>query len=102
MRTSKYVLMSLITLVLSNTAIARLPIQTWKSAHGATVLFIETHQLPMLDVALVYDAGARRDPADKQGLAAQTVNLLNKGAIRLGCTQVSTTVIKITNICKKT
>lgn len=89
MQATKYVLISLMGLALSNLAMARLPIQTWKTMHGATVLFIETHQLPMLDISLVYDAGARRDPAEKQGLAAQTLGLLNKGSTHFSKTELA-------------
>jgi zinc protease len=58
---------------------ATLPIQHWQTAGGARVLFIETHDLPMLDVAVEFPAGASRDPRDKSGVAAMVVRLLRLG-----------------------
>ena len=55
-------------------------IQTWQAASGAKVLFVENHDLPMLDVAVNFDAGSRYDPPEKAGLAGMTHGLLNHGA----------------------
>ncbi len=54
-------------------------IQTWETANGAKVLFVEAPELPMVDVRLVFDAGSARD-GDKPGLARLTAGLLNEGA----------------------
>ncbi len=56
-----------------------LHIQSWKSDSGANVLFVETRQLPMIDVRVVFDAGSARD-TDKPGLARLTNVLLDHGA----------------------
>ena len=40
-------------------------IQRWQTAHGAKVLFVASHDNPLLDVRVDFDAGNRRDSADK-------------------------------------
>jgi zinc protease len=55
-------------------------IQHWTLANGARVYFVETHELPMLQVRAVFDAGSSRDPAGKAGLANLTSALLAQGA----------------------
>lgn len=55
-------------------------IQHWQTAGGAKVLFVEDHDLPMLDVAVDFAAGSGFDDAAKPGVAALTHALLNLGA----------------------
>jgi zinc protease len=50
------------------------------NATGARVLFVESHELPMLDIAVDFPAGSARDPAAKAGLAQLTHGLLDQGA----------------------
>ena len=59
---------------------AALPIQSWTTSEGARVLFVESRQLPMLDLAVSFAAGSARDPAGKHGLAQLTHGLLDQGA----------------------
>ena len=54
-------------------------IQTWESTGGAQVLFVPVMDLPMVDVRVVFDAGASRD-GERAGLAQLTNELLNAGA----------------------
>ncbi|HEY3487708.1 MAG TPA: pitrilysin family protein [Gammaproteobacteria bacterium] len=54
-------------------------IDSWTTANGARVLFIETHSLPIVDVRIVFAAGSVRD-ADKPGLALMTNSSLMSGA----------------------
>jgi zinc protease len=54
-------------------------IESWTSQQGARVLYVYAPQLPMLDVQVVFDAGAVRD-ADKPGVAMLTHDVLNEGA----------------------
>ena len=58
---------------------AALPIQHWQQTSGAGVWFVETHTLPIVDVQVDFDAGGRRDPADKAGLASVTADMTSKG-----------------------
>lgn len=52
-----------------NSAWAVLPIAHWTQPSGAQVFLVESPAIPMVDVRLEFDAGARRDPADKPGLS---------------------------------
>lgn len=63
---------------------AALQIQNWTLENGARVLFVENHTIPMLDVSVEFDAGARRDPTGKAGLAAFTNGMLARGVLAAG------------------
>ncbi|NWD72141.1 insulinase family protein [Pseudomonas gingeri] len=54
-------------------------IRGWKTLNGSKVLFVETHGLPLLDVAVSFAAGSRYDD-EQPGLAAMTLSLLNEGS----------------------
>lgn len=71
------------------TAQATPHIQHWQSASGAQVLFVEDHNIPMLDVAVSVPAGSSSDTAAKSGLASMTHHLLNLGTARLGEDDIS-------------
>lgn len=58
---------------------AALNIQHWTLENGARVYFVENHSIPMLDVSVEFDAGARRDPKGKTGVAALTNSMLGRG-----------------------
>lgn len=60
---------------------AALPVQHWSQPSGARVWLIESHVLPMVDVQIDFDAGARRDPADKAGLAGVTATMTSRGLL---------------------
>jgi zinc protease len=60
-------------------ATAALPIQKWQQPSGAQVWLVESPSLPIVDVQVDFDAGDRRDPADKAGLAQATADMLSKG-----------------------
>ncbi len=53
-------------------------VQHWETDNGLSVWFVPTGQLPMLDVRLVFNAGAARDQ-DQSGLAMLTSNLIFEG-----------------------
>ncbi|MBU2323923.1 MAG: insulinase family protein, partial [Gammaproteobacteria bacterium] len=55
-----------------------LNIQTWQTAEGAKVLFVEARELPMFDLRLTFAAGSSQD-GDTQGLAMLTNAMLNEG-----------------------
>lgn len=61
-------------------ASAALDIQHWETANGARVYFVETHQIPMVQFAVGFDAAGARDPADRHGLAALVNTLMDDGA----------------------
>jgi zinc protease len=67
-------------LLLPTTAQAALPIQNWTTTGGARVLFVESHDLPMVDVSVEFPAGSGRDAAETSGLAGLTAQMLDRGA----------------------
>jgi zinc protease len=60
-------------------AIAAIPVQHWTQPSGAGIYLVESPTIPMVDIQLDFDAGSRRDPADKAGLAAVTAGMSSKG-----------------------
>src|SRR5512140_1969263 len=61
--------------------LAAIPIQHWTQASGAKVYLVESPSIPMVDVRIDFDAGARRDPADQAGLASVTASMTSKGVM---------------------
>jgi zinc protease len=55
-----------------------LDIQTWQTAEGAKVLFVEAHELPMFDLRLTFAAGSSQDQKTP-GIAVLTNAMLNEG-----------------------
>lgn len=74
---------------ISTLACATPNIQHWQSASGAKVLFVENHDLPMLDVAVTLQAGSSFDAPEKSGVAGLTHQLLDSGAGGLNEDQIS-------------
>ena len=66
--------------VFSQWAFATLPIQHWQSPSGARVYFIESRDLPILDISVDFSAGSSTDTRDKSGRAGMTLHLLDLGA----------------------
>ncbi|MGH7782040.1 MAG: M16 family metallopeptidase [Candidatus Binataceae bacterium] len=56
-----------------------LEIKRMTLSNGAVLLVSEEHQLPMVTVSIAFDAGARRDPEGKGGLAALTARCIEQG-----------------------
>jgi zinc protease len=67
-------------LLWSPLASAVLPIEHWTTSRGARVYFVRATTIPMLDVNIDFDAGARHDPAGKDGLASMTGAMLARGS----------------------
>ena len=57
-------------------------VQTATLANGLEIAVVEMHEVPVVDIQLVVDAGSVRDPADLPGLATFTANMLDEGAGR--------------------
>jgi zinc protease len=64
---------------LPGSAFSALPIQHWSLENGAKVFFVESRSVPILDLSIEFDAGGRRDPEGKAGLASQTNAMLATG-----------------------
>ena len=52
-------------------------------SNGATLLVSEQHQLPMATIMIEFDAGTRRDPKGKEGLAELTARCISQGTKEL-------------------
>lgn len=63
-------------------------IKSWNTLKGAKVLFVESHEVPMLDVRLVLNAGAARD-GDKPGIAYLVNSMLNEGTENLSVDDIA-------------
>jgi zinc protease len=81
-----------LALVVAAPAWAAPKIHHWTEANGARVYFVAARELPMLQVSVVFDAGAARDPAGKNGLAFMTNALLEDGAGELDADAIATTL----------
>lgn len=70
-------------LLLWSSASAGIPIQHWAQPSGVQVYLVESHGIAMVDVQIDFDAGSRRDPQGKAGLASVTAGMASKG-VRVG------------------
>nr|MDP9178190.1 insulinase family protein [Gemmatimonadota bacterium] len=64
-------------------------VQTFTLANGLRVLLVERHSLPVVSARFIVDAGAMREPAEKNGLAVMTGNILSEGAKGLTGAQIA-------------
>lgn len=85
----KQFLSAVFLLCLAGMACATPRIQHWQSASGARVLFVEDHDIPMLDVAVSVPAGSSFDAAEKSGLASLTHSMLDLGSSDLNEDDIS-------------
>lgn len=58
----------------------QLNIQSWTLQNGAKILLVERHALPIVDINVAFDAGSRRDDAQKIGVADFAGSLMDMGA----------------------
>ena len=64
-------------------------VQTAALANGLEIVVVEMHKVPVVDMQLVLDAGAARDPPDLPGLATFTATMLQQGAGRRGALEIA-------------
>ncbi|MGE0518625.1 MAG: M16 family metallopeptidase [Candidatus Binatia bacterium] len=64
------------------------PVTSGTLANGATLLVSEQRNLPLVLVRVVLDAGARRDPAGRSGVANLTAELLTEGTAKRSAEQI--------------
>ena len=62
---------------------AALEVKRITLANGTIVLVSPQHNLPMVTAAIAFDAGARRDPKGKEGLAHLTADCLMEGTRKI-------------------
>lgn len=63
-------------------------IQHWTTGNGTKVFFTQANEIPIVDVRVVFDAGAARD-GGKAGVAALTNGLLTEGAGKLSADMIA-------------
>ena len=61
-------------------AIAYASIRHWTTDNGARVYFAETHQIPMVQFTVGFDAGSARDPSSREGLSSLVARMVEEGA----------------------
>src|SRR4030066_520093 len=57
--------------------------------NGITLLFVETHALPMVNISIAIKAGAIYDPPEKGGVASLTAAVLDEGTKRRSSKQIA-------------
>jgi len=65
-------------------------IQHWLTKNGARVYFVPAAELPMVDIQVVFDAGAARD-GDSPGVALLTNGMLSEGAAKMSADKIAET-----------
>jgi len=89
--TLKRLLLGTTLLLVSLPVLAAPRIENWTLKNGARVYFVEAHNLPMLTLNLVFDAGSARDPQDRNGLSMLTNHLLDDGSGDLDADAIAAT-----------
>lgn len=79
----------------SQWAWASLPIQFWQTSAGTRVYFVETHDLPILDISVEFAAGSGMDTPDKSGRANLVRHMLSLGAGGLTEDQITTALVDV-------
>jgi zinc protease len=79
----------LIVIGLSSTTAQALEVKRITLANGTILLVSPQHNLPMVTAALAFDAGSRRDPKDKPGLAHLTADSLMEGSHTMSAEQLN-------------
>lgn len=82
-------LIFIISIVVSASAWASPDIQHWQTDNGARVYYVPAPELPMVDISVVFNAGAARD-ADKPGQAKMTAAILDEGAAGKSADEIAT------------
>ncbi|HEY8554158.1 MAG TPA: pitrilysin family protein [Burkholderiales bacterium] len=83
------VLMGLGILASSWSAGAQPRIEHWTLDNGARAYFVRTTELPLVQVRVVFDAAASRDPAGKPGVALLTNAMLRQGAAGMNADEIA-------------
>jgi len=78
----------LLALLASQVSIASPQIQHWTTEKGARVYYVHAPELPMVDISVVFDAGAARDQ-QLSGTAVLTNAMLDEGAVDLNTDQIA-------------
>jgi zinc protease len=79
----------------SQWALAFLPIQHWQTTNGAQVYFVESHDLPILDLSIQFPAGSSTDTVETSGRANLVRRLMSMGAGGLSEDQIAETLADV-------
>lgn len=82
-------------LVFTGQAVAGPRIEHWVAPTGAKVYFVESRNLPILDVNIDFVAGGARSPADKAGVASLAASLLETGTADLNEEQIAARLVDL-------
>jgi len=75
-------------LLLAPLAAQAMKIETWRTDNGVRVLFVEAHELPIVDARLTFRAGSARD-GQQHGISSLVNGLLVEGAGELNAEQIA-------------
>ena len=67
-------------ILFSNISVAKINIEHWKTNNGASIYFIENHDLPIVDINVDFRAGSVKDTKQKSGIASLTNHLMVMGS----------------------
>ena len=67
-------------ILFSNISVAKINIEHWKTSNGASIYFIENHDLPIVDINVDFRAGSVKDTKQKSGAASLTNHLMVMGS----------------------
>lgn len=70
---------ALALLLVTPSAWAALPIERWMHSSGAPIYLVQSSGIPMVDVQIDFDAGDRRSPMGKTGLAGLMASATRNG-----------------------
>src|SRR5579883_1291232 len=68
--------------------VTHVPIQHWQTLSGVPVLFVERHEIPMVDICVTFAAGSAYDK-EKYGLSQLTNSLLSQGTKQHDADQIA-------------
>jgi len=75
-------------LLLLPVGVQAMTIQTWSTENGVRVLFVEAHELPIVDARLVFKAGSARD-GELHGISSLLNGLLVEGSGELSAEDIA-------------
>jgi len=64
-------------------------IQSWELKNGTRVLFVKANDLPIVQIAVTFDAGSARDPVGKNGLSMMVAGMLEEGVVGMDADQIA-------------
>lgn len=83
-------LITLLVLLLTSPSLFASPeIKSWKLKNGVRVLFVKANDLPIVQIAVSFDAGSARDPEGLNGLSMMVAGMLEEGVAGMNADQIA-------------